>query len=116
VAHNVRLVRLPDYRRLMNRFTYHGDTTAFTFEEEGVVQVECDVHPTMEAHVVVLTEPFRRTRTDGEGYFEFRLPTGVKREGLSIRAWDEGSGLSEPRTLEAGERRVRMLLEAPSSG
>lgn len=35
-----------------------GASRSFTFEEEGHVVILCNVHPEMEAHVVVLPNPF----------------------------------------------------------
>ena len=35
-----------------------GDRRAYTFEEEGSVMVICAIHSEMEAHIVVLQNPF----------------------------------------------------------
>lgn len=110
VGHNVRLVRLPEYGRMMNRYVYHGDTVAYRFERPGPVQVECDIHPLMEAHVVVLGGRFRTARSDRDGRFEFRIPA---RDGWTptVRAWHPSHGLSSARSVDpGGTRSVRILL------
>lgn len=110
VAHNVRLVRLPEYGRMMNRYVYHGDTLAYRFERTGLVQVECDIHPLMEAHVVVLEDGFRTVRSDGDGRFEFRIP-GRDSRTPTVRAWHPSHGLSSARSVDpGGTRPVRILL------
>lgn len=110
VGHNVRLVRLPEYGRMMNRYVYHGDTVAYRFEQSGLVQVECDIHPLMEAHVVVLEGRFRTARSGEDGRFEFRIPARKGRTP-SVRAWHPSGGLSSARSVDpGGTRPVRILL------
>lgn len=109
VSHNVRLVRLPDYKRVLNRYVYHGDTLAHRFEETGLVQVECDVHPLMEAHVVVLEERFLTARSGPDGRFEFGVSSA--KGTLAVLAWHPSYGLSSPRSVDPeGPRSVRVVF------
>lgn len=54
-----------------------GDTRTVTFDQAGIVEVFCDIHPDMHANIVVIPpETIQWDTMDGPGDFEFRLPSG----------------------------------------
>jgi hypothetical protein len=67
--------------------TYHrGESRSVTFAEPGEAVVLCNVHMEMEAHVVVLRDPyFTLSRADG-GYEVAEVPPGSYR----LRVWRRG--------------------------
>lgn len=71
-----------------------GQTRSYTFKEEGCVSVIlCNVHPEMEAWVLVLQNPyFFKTDTDGAYKIE-----GVPAGKYKLTAWH---GRLEPRSVE----------------
>ncbi len=53
-----------------------GSAKEFTFDQEGSVVLLCNVHPEMEAHVIVLQNPFFAV-VDKEGSYEIKnVPPG----------------------------------------
>ncbi len=60
-----------------------GNTKDFTYAKEGKLTLLCKVHPRMEAHVVVLQNPFF-TKGNEEGTFEIKeVPPGE----YLLKAW-----------------------------
>jgi plastocyanin len=63
-----------------------GETRSVTFETPGVVRIGCNVHPKMEAFVVVHTNPYVAV-TDAHGVYTIRdVPAGT----YQLRVWHEG--------------------------
>lgn len=99
VKHNV---FSPD--RIARRFnlgTYgKGEKRSHTFNKAGDAVILCNVHPEMEAYVVVLPNPFFAI-TDEEGYFHIKnVPAGQ----YTIRTWHEKlRGISKKITVESGK-------------
>jgi plastocyanin len=62
-----------------------GETKSVTFDTAGVVPVRCNVHPTMEAYVVVHTNPYAAV-SDEHGVYTI---TGVPPGTYTLRVWHE---------------------------
>jgi plastocyanin len=69
-----------------------GETKGVTFDAPGIVRVLCNVHPTMEAFVVVHTSPHAAV-TDARGIYTL---TGVPAGHWPVRVWHES--LAEGKT------------------
>lgn len=61
-----------------------------TFEVPGVINVYCNVHPTMSAVIHVMTTPYYGF-TDASGRYSFDVPAGRYR----VVAWNEQGGQTE---------------------
>lgn len=83
--HNVRASRPESGEQLFNETTFEGDELEKTFDEPGLVKLECDIHPWMESWVYV-TEHGRAAVTgeDGKATLE-DLPTG----DYDLEVWHE---------------------------
>ena len=65
-----------------------GETRSVTFDTPGVVRIGCNVHPKMEAFVVVHTNPYVAV-TDAHGTYTIRdVPAG----SYQVRVWHETRG------------------------
>ncbi|MFB6355470.1 MAG: hypothetical protein ABEJ65_03020 [bacterium] len=96
--HNVRLVRPKNGEQLMNKVTYSNTKVSYTFEKAGVVEVRCDVHPSMLAYAIELDSPFLKVRTGEKG--DFNLHISAKLEGeFTVRSWTENHGFSAPKQV-----------------
>ncbi|MBI4518505.1 MAG: methylamine utilization protein [Deltaproteobacteria bacterium] len=62
-----------------------GESRSVTFETPGVVDVKCNVHPHMEAFVVVLANPYF-AQPDSQGKFQI---SGIPPGRYKLRAWHE---------------------------
>ncbi len=98
MSHNVRMVRLPEYKQLENRYVYEGDTIAYTVNKTGTIQVECDVHPTMEAHILVFADSFKVSQISSEGSFHFDLKNAPPADAR-IKAWSELYGFTPTKSI-----------------
>ncbi|HLK10632.1 MAG TPA: carboxypeptidase regulatory-like domain-containing protein [Candidatus Binatia bacterium] len=77
-----------------------GESRSVLFDKAGVVRVGCNVHPKMEAFVIVHTNPWAAV-TDAHGAYTI---TGVPPGHYTVRVWHESRGAREvPITLRAGE-------------
>jgi plastocyanin len=63
-----------------------GETRSVTFDVPGVVRIGCNVHPKMEAFVVVHANPYVAV-TDAHGSYTI---TGVPEGRYELRVWHEG--------------------------
>lgn len=82
-----------------------GETRRHRFDEPGVYVILCNVHPDMEAFVVVVATPyFARTGVDGAFTIE-NVPPGT----YTLHAWHE-RGLSQQRTVEIGGETVQLSI------
>lgn len=91
-----------------------GDGKAHTFMEPGVVDVHCNIHPTMSASVLVVpNKHFAKVRPDGR----FEL-TGVPSGRRKIAAWSPGSKVSSDwvELSPGGTADVSLRLEAKAPG
>jgi len=81
-----------------------GQQRSVTFDKPGVVRIQCNVHPTMEAYVVVEAHPYFAT-PDREGNYRFAVPLGTYR----LTVWHPTLGTrSEPFTLEHADEVLRL--------
>lgn len=96
----------------MNEMTYPGQSVSYTFEEKGVVSVQCDMHPSMQAYIPVLGEPYLQSKTDREGAFSFDLPDTLANRSYTIRAWSEDHGWSDEQqvSISSGETATSVTL------
>jgi plastocyanin len=62
-----------------------GETKSVTFDTAGVVRVACNVHPKMEAFIVVHANPYVAV-TDRQGSYTI---TGVPAGSYQLRVWHE---------------------------
>jgi plastocyanin len=73
-----------------------GETRSVTFDQPGVVRIGCNVHPRMEAFVIVHTNPFVAV-TDAHGTYTI---AGVPAGDWQAHVWHE----------ERAERRVPVVI------
>jgi plastocyanin len=87
-----------------------GDGRAVVFKEPGVVRIFCNVHPQMEAFVVVTPGPWRAA-VGADGHFAI---DGVPAGRYQMQAWDaRGGAASYPVEVTAGgTARVDVRLDA----
>jgi plastocyanin len=74
-----------------------GEVATVTFEDEGVVQVFCDIHATMSAFIVVLETPWFATPAEDGSFRIDGVPAGRYR----LQAWHD-ERTAEPRVVEVG--------------
>jgi len=88
-----------------------GETRSVTFDAPGVVRIRCNVHPKMEAFVVVHTNPWVAV-TDASGSYTV---AGVPAGAYQLRVWHET--LAEQRvpvTIRDGQVETLDVRLAPS--
>lgn len=85
LLHNVHVLNLDSGKTTLNiALPVKGMVYAWTPEEAGVYAVLCDVHPEMEAYVIVAESPYF-TVADADGSFEFQqVPEG----DYTMRIWN----------------------------
>jgi plastocyanin len=83
LAHNVFGVGVDEFQ--LGTFT-QGGVREHTFNKPGEVSILCNVHPEMEAHVLVLQNPYF-ARPDSNG--KFQIP-GVPPGDYVVKAWYAG--------------------------
>jgi plastocyanin len=81
-----------------------GETKSVTFDTPGVVRLGCNVHPKMEAFVVVHTNPWAAV-TDAHGAYTI---AGAPAGGHRVRVWHDGVGVTET-TVTVTEGGVQAL-------
>ena len=83
-----------------------GNTKNFTYDMEGKLTLLCKIHPRMEAHVVILQNPFFATGSK-EGTYEIK---GVPPGEYAIQMWSPKPWECEPEsakvTVTAGRATV----------
>lgn len=97
--------------RMFNLGTYAvGETRTVTFNQAGVVELLCNVHPEMSAYILVLDTPYF-TPTDKRGAVRIQ---NIIPGTYSLQFWCEHRGvLSTNLHIGAGEHvRLRALLHA----
>jgi len=60
-----------------------GESRRVTFDEPGEVAVLCNIHMEMQAHIVVLRDPFFATTRPGGAYTIERVPPGT----YTLKVW-----------------------------
>lgn len=87
VRHNV---FSPTRRAKFNLGIYpRGEVKALTFTHPGVVVVLCNIHPEMEAYIVVKDHPYSAL-TDSRGRFQIRAPPPGQ---YKVELWHPRAGL-----------------------
>lgn len=97
-AHNV------EFFGLGNHLSNFGDFTE-TFPEPGVLELHCEAHTWMSAHLMVLAHPFHAV-TGADGTFEIK---GLIPGTYTLSFWHEYGAFAAPDqiiTLKAGEERA----------
>lgn len=83
LLHNVHLFDLANDETVLNvAQPIEGWTTDYVFEQAGAYAVLCDVHPEMEAYIVVVDTPYA-TVADADGSFEIMAPPG----DYTLKVW-----------------------------
>jgi plastocyanin len=85
-----------------------GQSKSYTFEQVGLVQLFCNIHPEMRAVIVVVPNRYF-TRCDAEGRFE--LP-GVPPGRYTLAAWHEHTGRQQL-PIEAGVSSAPIMMTLP---
>lgn len=75
----------------MNELTPSGDSVTYTPKRPGIIQVRCDIHPSMKAFVLVRSEQFRWTPIHSDGHFRIKVPGPLEGEH-TIHVWNEKEG------------------------
>jgi plastocyanin len=76
-----------------------GDSRVVSFDQAGVVNVFCDIHPHMNAYIVVVPTPYH-TVGDSDGTYRLEdVPAGT----YDVRAWAPGM----PATISLGTCTLR---------
>lgn len=78
-----------------------GETRSVTFDKPGVVRILCNVHPNMEAHVVVKDHPYFTAPDQHGNYTLTRVPLGQHR--LEIWHPEFGTRLAPFNLVREGE-------------
>lgn len=99
INHNVRLTRESTGEELMNAYQLTGQNLSYSVEETGIISVTCDIHPWMQAYIVVVDKPFVPTYTTRNGKFNFTVPYGSIAGRFKLRIWSEQYGWGPSRTV-----------------
>lgn len=85
-----------------------GNSKDVTFDKPGIVRVGCNVHPTMEAFIVVEEHPYFVSPDHGGNYRFSDVPMGSYR----ISVWHPALGTrTEPFTLESNGEVLRLDID-----
>jgi plastocyanin len=94
-VHNVRVDRLPTGTSIFNISRPMGQTYIHTFDQPGLYDVNCDIHPGMKATLIVSSGPFAAIAAAGDGTVRFAdVPAGPYK--LTIY----GAGSNQERMVE----------------
>lgn len=85
-----------------------GKSKSVTFDKPGIVRVQCNVHPTMEAYIVVKEHPYFAS-PDKDGNYRFSdVPLGSYR----LTVWDPSLGTrAEPFTLDRSDEVLKVDVD-----
>jgi plastocyanin len=85
-----------------------GKSKSVTFDKPGIVRVLCNVHPTMEAYIVVKEHPYF-TSPDKDGNYRFSdVPLGTYR----LTVWHPSLGTrAEPFTLDRADEVLQVDID-----
>ena len=98
--HNVRATQ--DGSQLFNMTTFQGDEKEVEFDKEGVVKLDCDIHPWMEAWVYVTDHGQAAvTGEDGKATLN-QLPEG----DYQFKAWHEEFGAKQHKESITAEEEI----------
>lgn len=94
IPHNVYVKRSPTGREVLNIATDPTQRHAHTFEDAGVYEVSCDIHPGMFATILVVTTPYAALADERGTFVILNVPPGAYRLTASFGGKEVG------RTLE----------------
>jgi plastocyanin len=84
----------------------HGERRSFKYDTPGVVPLLCNVHPEMEAYIVVSPTPyFAKVDASGEYRIE-NIPDGT----YTVTAWKEGSKPHSTQVTVSGSTKADFAL------
>jgi hypothetical protein len=84
-----------------------GIVKDFTYDEEGKITLLCKIHPRMEAHLVVLQNPFFATASK-EGTYEIKdVPPGE----YVLRAWSPKPRKRKPKSANVTVAAGRVTVQ-----
>jgi len=108
LLHNIHAT--PAHNASFNRTQPKNRTIPVTFAKAEIVQILCDLHPWMEAWVVVAAHPFYAI-TGADGQFAFdNLPTGQ----YQLHVWHERLGTTSAEVTIGEQRPGRVTVEMKS--
>lgn len=95
----------------LGRYRKEEAPPVITFDQAGVVRLNCEIHAHMRGTVLVLETPFF-TSTDTNGHYQLRIPV-LPQGGYSLKAWvDEKDVRTKDLTLQPGSR-VQVDFDRP---
>ncbi len=77
INHNVYVKRSPTGREVLNVATDPTQRYAHTFDEPGLYEVSCDIHPGMFASIRVVTTPYATTVDERGMFVILNVPPGA---------------------------------------
>ena len=84
----------------------HGEKRSFKFDDPGVVPLLCNVHPEMEAYIIVSPTPYF-AKVDSAGSYKIEnIPDGT----YTVTAWKEGAKPHSSQVTVAGGGKVDFTL------
>jgi plastocyanin len=84
----------------------HGEKRAFKFDTPGVVPLLCNVHPEMEAYVIVSPTPYF-AKSDASGEYKIEnIPDGT----YTVTAWKEGAKPHTSQVTVSGSAKLDFTL------
>lgn len=84
----------------------HGEKRGFKFDKAGVVPLLCNVHPEMEAYVIVSPTPYF-AKADSNGDYKIEnIPDGT----YNVTAWKEGAKPHSSQVTVSGDAKADFTL------
>jgi plastocyanin len=84
----------------------HGEKRSFKFDDPGVVPLLCNVHPEMEAYVIVSPTPYF-AKADSAGEYKIEnIPDGT----YKVTAWKEGAKPQSSQVTVSGSGKADFTL------
>ena len=107
VLHNVNVADLNSAMSVANVATLPGVPYEYAFAEQGIYAVHCDVHPAMEAYIVITTSLYG-TVADRDGNFSLSaVPSGTYR----LRVWNIDESKRSERIVEIESPQTELNLQ-----
>lgn len=84
----------------------HGEKRNFKFDTPGAIPLLCNVHPEMEAYIIVSPTPYF-AKADGEGNYKIEnVPDGA----YTVTAWKEGAKPHSSQVTVSGSTKADFAL------
>ena len=84
----------------------HGEKRSFKYDTPGVVPLLCNVHPEMEAYIVVSPTPYFAKADNAGGYKIENIPDGT----YTVTAWKEGAKPHSSQVTVSGNTKADFTL------